>query len=129
MKRLIIGSLALALSFTAAACSDDSSSSGSTTGTAATAGDGSAGDGTSASDIVLGEQQQAVLDKTLAQVADAGLVADEACMRELIAQLSDADAALILSIGPGETVTASPDGEAIGQQIINCVSTGVTATT
>ena len=127
MKRLIIGSLVLALSFTAVACSDDSSSSGSTTGTATADTDGSAGDGTSASDIVLGEQQQAVLDKTLAQVADAGLVADEACMRELIAQLSDA--ALILSIGPGETVTASPDGEAIGQQIINCVSTGATATT
>lgn len=127
MKRLIIGSLVLALSFTAVACSDDSSSSGSTTGTATADTDGSAGDGTSASDIVLGDQQQAVLDKTLAQVADAGLVADEACMRELIAQLSDA--ALILSIGPGETVTASPDGEAIGQQIINCVSTGVTATT
>ncbi len=127
MKRLIIGSLVLALSFTAVACSDDSSSSGSTTGTATADTDGSAGDGTSASDIVLGDQQQAVLDKTLAQVADAGLVADEACMRELIAQLSDA--ALILSIGPGETVTASPDGEAIGQQIINCVSTGATATT
>lgn len=128
MKQLIIGSMALALSLTAAACSDDSSSSDTTSGTATTVVDDTTG-GDTGGDVVLGDQQQAVLDKTLAQVEDAGLIADEACMRELIAQLSDEDAALILGIGPGETVKASPDGEAIGQQIVGCLSTEPTATT
>jgi ribosomal protein L12E/L44/L45/RPP1/RPP2 len=70
-----------------------------------------------------------VLDQTLGQVSAAGLVADEACMSALIAGLTDEDADLILAAGPTDTVTASPEGEAIGQQLVNCVSDPTTATT
>ena len=121
MNKLIIASMAGLLSFGAVACSSDSKST-STTVASSTA--ESTGDSTVASSGAgaLGTDQAAVLAKTEAEITKAGGTFDDACMSKLIAQLSDADAALILTAVPPNTVTASPAGEAIGKQLNGCVT-------
>ncbi|MCU1400551.1 MAG: hypothetical protein JWN62_3660 [Acidimicrobiales bacterium] len=120
MNKLIIGSMAVALSFGAVACSSDSKTA--TTTTAAASGDSTAV--SAGASGALGTKQAAVLAKTEAEITAAGATYDADCLSGLIGQLSDADADLILAQVPPATVTASPAGEAIGKQLEGCVSTG-----
>jgi hypothetical protein len=131
MNKIIIGSMAALLSFGAVACGSDKKTS-STSATTASAGTGDSTATSSGSAKPLGTKQAAVLAKTEAQLDAASLTYDKTCVSDLISQLTDADADLIMSAVPPETVTASPAGEAIGQQLLSCVTTpttDVTATT
>ena len=100
MNKVLIGSVAALLSFGVVACGSDKK----------------------AADGALGAKQQVVFDKTVGQLKAAGITADEACMKNLIGQLSDADADLIAASAPPDTVTASPAGEAIGKKMQGCLT-------
>ncbi|MCU1364923.1 MAG: hypothetical protein JWL72_3781 [Ilumatobacteraceae bacterium] len=134
MNKLIIGSMAVALSFGAVACSSDSKTATTTTSAAASdASTGASSDATTAASTgasgALGTKQAAVLAKTEASITAAGLTYDADCLSGLIGQLTDADADLILAQVPPATVTASPAGEAIGKQIEGCVASSTSGST
>jgi hypothetical protein len=126
MNKVIIGAIAVALSFGAAACSSSKSSSPTAaTDAVATTSAGTTGGstaGSSGSAAPLNTRQAAVLARTETQMTEQGLSYDETCVSNLIAQLSDADADLILAATPPATVTVSPAGEAIGEQLLSCTS-------
>ncbi len=136
MNKLIIGSMAAMLSFGAVACSSSSKSStttaaassvatttadaASTTSIAGSTVGSSAASGAPAGPI--GTKQAAVLAKTEAELTTAKATFDTSCLSNLIAQLTDADADLILSAVPPATVLASPAGEALGAKLGSCVT-------
>ncbi len=141
MNKLIIGSMAAMLSFGAVACSSSSksstttvaSSSAATSGVATTTADaatttsgaGSTGTSTAAPGGAvgpIGTKQAAVLAKTEAELTQAKATFDVSCLSTLIAQLTDADADLILSAVPPATVLTSPAGEALGAKLGSCVT-------
>ena len=68
-----------------------------------------------------------MLAKTEAELTAANATFDASCLSKLIAQLTDADADLILSAVPPATVTASPAGEAIGKQLSSCITAPTSA--
>lgn len=136
MNKLIIGSMAAMLSFGAVACSSSSKSTtttvaassvatttagaASTTTIAGATGGTSAAPGAAAGPI--GTKQAAVLAKTEAELTKANATFDASCLSNLIAQLTDADADLILSAVPPATVLTSPAGEALGAKLGSCVT-------
>lgn len=136
MNKLIIGSMAAMLSFGAVACSSSSTSSTTTVATSSvatttadaatsTSAAGSTGTSTAAPGGAagpIGTKQAAVLAKTEAELTKASATFDASCLSNLIAQLTDADADLILSAVPPATVLASPAGEALGAKLGSCVT-------
>ncbi len=102
MNKWIVGSMVVALSFGAAACSSDKA--------------------------VSGSKQKDVVARTMNDATTAGVTADEACVTKVIAQLSDADMQLILASPAGSQVKLSDAGEAVGKQLASCISTDTTDT-
>ena len=96
MNKWIIGSMAVVLSYGAVACGDDT-------------GGGSG----------LGAKQQAVIDLTMKKAKEFGITADDSCVNKLAAQLSDADAQLLLDNPDGDP-TLSDAGEKLGDQLKDC---------
>ena len=96
MNKWIIGTMAVAFSFGAVACSDDSSGG-------------------------VGAKQQAAIDLTLKQAKEFGLTVDKACVTKLGAKLSNADAQLLID-NPGGDPTLSDAGEMLGEQLQACFS-------
>lgn len=52
-----------------------------------------------------------------------GIELDRRCVDEIMAEMSDADARLILDAGPDGDPAISPEGEALGDEIISCIDT------
>lgn len=127
MNKFLTGTLALGLLLTTAACgSDDKSSDTTTAGTTVdstvnTTADSTA-DTTTADASDAGTLQAQVLAQTITALTTSGAEFDEACVTEQITQLSDDDAQLILDAGAEGTPTVSPAGEAIGAELLNCVT-------
>lgn len=93
---MAVGALALSATMTMACSSDDS-------------GGGS-------------DPQSQVAEQTITQLTDGGATVDEACIRDLAAQLSDDDANAILATDVGDDADVSAEGEELGQKIFDCVS-------
>lgn len=118
MNKLITAA-AVSLTLFVTACGSDSDSSGSSTAaTEAATGASTADTAASTADTAAagGTLQEQVAAQSIALAAAAGVEVDEDCIRAATAQLSDADAQMIVdSYATQNTVTVSPEGEAIGQ--------------
>lgn len=122
MNKLITAA-AVSLTLFVTACGSDSDSSGSSTAATEAATDATeaatdATTGASTADTAAagGTLQEQVAAQSIALAAAAGVEVDEDCIRAATAQLSDADAQMIVdSYATQNTVTVSPEGEAIGQ--------------
>jgi hypothetical protein len=122
----LITAAVVSLTLFATACGDSDSSDATTAPaaseaagdtTADTTGDTAAADDTAGGDA-SGTLQEQVATKSLDLATAAGVEVDEDCVRTITAQLSDADAQMILdSYDAGTDVTVSPEGEALGQQM------------
>ncbi len=137
MKKLMTGSMTIGLLFAVASCGSDSkSSSTSTAGTtistdAGTADTAATGDTTAAGGAVdtsgLSEVQAKAYTIGLEGATTGGVALDPACFKAIVAQLSDADAQLIVDAGVGGTAKLSAEGEALGAQVgTTCVATPTT---
>lgn len=126
----IMSAAVVSLALLATACGD-SDSSDTTTAPAATeaatddttaATEAAAEDTTADAGESSGELQAQVADLTIQGATAAGFTLDEDCVRAATAGLSDADAQLIVDAGLDGNVTVSPEGEALGQQMMtDCV--------
>lgn len=134
MKKLMSGSMAIGLLFAVASCGSDSKSSSATTaettistdaGTADTAVTGdTAAAGGDVDTSGLSDVQAQAYTMGLEGATTGGVALDPACFKAIIAQLSDADAQLIVDAGIGGTATLSAEGEALGAQVTTtCVVT------
>jgi hypothetical protein len=123
MKKILTGTIALAVMLGVSSCSSDKASKDSSTEATSSATGDSSSDATVGSEATLQEQAIALsLDNP-----PAGVTIDEACFTAAFAGLSDADAQLILDGGPTGNPTLSPEGQAMGAAASACAS--VTATT
>jgi hypothetical protein len=120
----------LALSFGAASCGSDSDSSAPTAATAATAATPGAPSTeatptSAASTTAAGDVRGAIVDYTVDAAAAAGFQLDQACIADLVGQLSDDDAALLaasIDDASGGDPQLSAEGEALGNQVFEeCV--------
>lgn len=131
MKNLIKAPIVVVgLLFAVASCSSDSKSDSSTAGTTAeTVASDATGDsavteetetgGTAVAE--LGPLQQKLVDDEVTFAASKGLTYDADCFAGITAQLSDADAQLLIDSGAdGSTAKLSPEGTALELQIIDC---------
>ncbi len=96
MNKWMVGTMVVAFSFGAVACSDDSSGG-------------------------VGAKQQAVIDLSIKKAKEFGLTLDKACVSKLAAKLSNADAQLLLDNPDGDP-TLSAAGEKLGVQLKECFS-------
>ncbi len=96
MNKWIVGTMVVAFSFGAVACSDDSTGG-------------------------VGAKQQAVIDLSIKKAKEFGLTFDKACVSKLAAKLSNADAQLLLDNPDGDP-TLSAAGEKLGVQLKECFS-------
>jgi len=120
----------IGLLFAVTSCSSDSKSDSSDGTTAeSVASDATTGDsavteetetgGTAVAE--LGPLQQKLVDDEVTFAASKGLTYDADCFAGITAQLSDADAQLLIdSAADGSTATLSPEGAALEVQIIDC---------
>ncbi|MGE5209723.1 MAG: hypothetical protein ACM3MM_00575, partial [Acidobacteriota bacterium] len=104
MKRTIVISAAIVLGL--AACGSDGDSSADPTTIAGAAG--------------LTDEQAAAAQSAIDQAAAGGIELDESCVNEVAAKLSDDDAAKIVAAGPDESADLSPEGEALGLELLSC---------
>jgi hypothetical protein len=77
---------------------------------------GSDGDG--GSDLT--DDQAAAAASAMDEAEASGIDLDEDCVNEVAAQLSDEDAAKAASAAPGEDAELSPEGEALGLELLGC---------
>lgn len=114
-------SVALLLSFGVAACSSNDSADTVPQFTTTTA----------AASTPLGASQQKVVELTLASAAAQGAMLDRQCLDRVAAQLSDADAQLIVEATPkADTPTLSPQGASLASAAATClVPAGSTTST
>ena len=77
---------------------------------------GSDGDGGSG----LTDDQAAAASSAIEEAEAGGVELDEDCVNEVAAQLSDEDAAKVVAAGPGEDADLSPEGEALGLELLGC---------
>src|SRR5215217_4688105 len=70
-----------------------------------------------------GGDQDAAADLFLEQAEQAGVDADDDCVREKADKLSDADAKAIVDAGSDGSPALSPEGEALSLELAGCVST------
>ena len=139
MKKLMTSSMVIGLLFAAAACGSDKKSSSTTEADTATttevSSDVTTGDTTADSTTetvpTVGDVDLSGLSAIQAQAATIGLqgaaadgaALDGPCYVAIVAQLSDADAQLIVDAGVGGSPTLSAAGEALGNQIQSCIVT------
>lgn len=70
----------------------------------------------------LGAAQQRVVELTVASAAAQGAALDRPCLDRVAAQLTDADAQLIIDATPkGDTPTLSPQGAALASATATCL--------
>lgn len=152
MHKLITGALAAGLLFAATACGSDATTATTTAGTtpaavtepastdAAADTTGATTAGTAAADTTaapvtpiagLSDAQSQVVTMTLDAAAAVGVEIDETCFIAVAAQLSEADAQLIIAAGSQGSPTLSAEGEALGAEAQKCVTAdpSVTPTT
>lgn len=80
--------------------------------------------------VPLGPGQQRVVELTLASAAAQGVVLDERCFNAVAAQLSDADAQLIIDATPkNDTPTLSAQGASLAAAAAQCVAPPAPTTT
>ena len=77
---------------------------------------GSDGDG--GSDLT--DDQAAAAAAAMDEAEAGGIELDEECVDEVAAQLSDEDAAKAAAAEPGEDAELSPEGEALGLELLGC---------
>lgn len=65
----------------------------------------------------LSSDQATAAQSVIDAAAEDGVTLDEDCVRDVAAQLSDADAALAAE---DDTAVLSPEGEALGVQLLDC---------
>lgn len=133
MKKLITGSMAIGLLFAVASCSSDAKSSSTTTAETAISTDASTADTAATGDTTtpagdidtsgLSDAQAQAYTMGITGAATAGVTLDPACFKAIIAQLTDADAQLIVDAGPGASPKLSAEGEALGAQASTCSPT------
>ena len=137
MKKFMTGTMAIGLMFAVASCSSDSKSSSTTAGgsdvsTAAS----TAGTSTGDTGAAAGNVDTSGLDDVHAKAyalgvegaASSGANLDPACFKALVAQLSAADAQLIVDAGPKGSPKLSAAGEALGAQVVSTCVPGATVT-
>ncbi len=69
-----------------------------------------------------GGSQGEVVDQLMASAEDAGLDLDKSCVEDIASKLSDDDAKRIVDAGPDGEPVLSDEGEALGEEILGCVS-------
>jgi hypothetical protein len=79
-------------------------------------GDGGSGGG----DSGLSDDQAAAAQSAIDEAESGGIELDEACVNDVAAQLSDEDAAKAAAAEPGEDAELSPEGEALGLELLGC---------
>lgn len=121
LRTFLSGATATLLLFGAAACSSNDSASTVPHFTTTTVAEGTP----------LGTTQQKVVELTLASAAAQGAVLDRGCLARVAAQLSDADAQLIVAATPkADTPTLSPQGASLASAAAAClVPAGSTTST
>ena len=128
MKKLRSGPIAIGLLLVAASCSSGSGSS--STAASVTVGSSATGDTTApvggADTSGLDDVHAQVYTMALAVIADKAVTVDDACVKAIIAQLSAADAKLIVDAGPTGSPTLSASGEALGAKLPGCTITPTT---
>ncbi len=117
MKKLMTGTFAIGLMLAAASCG--SSAATTSSGGATTAGTGAAGTVAAATGSLTPTQTKVVSDG-IASAAKSGVTLDEACFKAVVAQLTEADAQLIVAAGPGGNPKLSAAGEALGVKAAAC---------
>ena len=118
-RSLLTGAAAASLLCGAAACSSNDSASTVPQFTTTTV----------AAGTPLGPVQQRVVELTLASAAAQGAVLDRTCLDRVVAQLSDADAQLIVDATPkADTPTLSPAGASAASAAATCLVPAATTT-
>lgn len=136
-------SLAIGLLFAAASCGSDEQKSAESTATEISSAVSSAVSAaqeavdTIAVDVPavgapdvsgLTAAQAQVVTQTLEAAAAQGIVFDQECFINLVAQLSEEDAQLIADAGPDASPEVSPAGQQIGAQVAGCAIEAPTTT-
>ena len=62
------------------------------------------------------------VDQLMTSAKDTGLDLDKSCVEDIASKLSDDDAKRIVDAGPDGTPVLSDEGEALGEEILGCVS-------
>ena len=84
---------------------------------------------TTAPGTPLGATQRRVVELTMASAAAQGAVLDKTCLERVAAQLSDADAQLIVDATPkANTPTLSPQGASLTSAAATCLVPAVSTT-
>ncbi|MCU1391964.1 MAG: hypothetical protein JWM34_392 [Ilumatobacteraceae bacterium] len=143
MKRLMTSSMVIGLLFAAASCGSDKKTTATTTADStavttavSTAGSTATSDTTAASTATggstataasvdttgLSAEQAQALTISIQGAAAAGVTLDASCLKAVIAQLSDADAKLIVDAGPAGNPTLSAAGEALSPKAAACAT-------
>jgi hypothetical protein len=68
----------------------------------------------------LSDDQAAAASSAIEEAEAGGIELDEECVNEVAAGLSDEDAAKAAAAEPGEEADLSPEGEALGLELLNC---------
>ena len=68
----------------------------------------------------LTDDQAAAAAAAMDEAEAGGIELDEECVDEVAAQLSDEDAAKAAAAEPGEDAELSPEGEALGLELLGC---------
>ncbi len=126
MKKLMTGTFAIGLMLAAASCGSSAATTSSASATT-TEGTGAAGSGAAATGALTPTQTKVVSDG-IASAAKSGVTLDEACFKAVVAQLTEADAQLIVAAGPNGSPKLSPAGEALGVKATACAKNASTTT-
>lgn len=70
-----------------------------------------------------GGQQAEVADMLIESAAADGMALDEECVRDTAKELSDDDAAKIVAAGIDGNPDVSPEADAVGEKMFNCLDT------
>ena len=118
MKKLMTGTFAIGLMLAAASCGSSAATT-SSAGATTTAGTGAAGTVAAATGSLTPTQTKVVSDG-IASAAESGVTLDQACFKAVVAQLTEADAQLIVAAGPNGSPKLSAAGEALGVKAAAC---------
>lgn len=120
------GTIAFGLMLTAASCGSDKKSTATTAPTAISTAVGAVSIPAAAG---LDPIQAKVLAQTITLATAAGVTIDAPCLTAVLAQMSDADAQLIIDAGPAGKPTLSAAGEALSPAAAACASVTPTPST
>lgn len=127
MKKILTGTIALAVMLGVSSCSSDKSSSSATTAAASDTSAASADSTAASAGSATGTLQDQAIAVMLAGPPP-GVTFDEACFTAAMTGLSDADAQLIIDGGPTGNPVLSPEGTALATAGVTACGT-LTSTT